>query len=195
MLSLPKLGPHGHIGYVPNVVWTCGALALIVVGWLHGWKWRYLPALATAIAALFLLPVDDPLRRATTSPLRRYEAEHMPARCTAYPQMNASNGLACRQNRNNSFAVSGPFVSLEPGSYEIAAGVRSGGPARGVLEVVSARGRNQVARRDFRMPGSSASLQTLSFHADRSLRDVEFRVRGRQGFEIDYIDLRRAGSP
>ena len=33
------------------------------------YRWRYLPALATAVAALFLLPVDDPLRRATTSPL------------------------------------------------------------------------------------------------------------------------------
>ena len=195
MLSLPKLGPHGHIGYVPNVVWTCGALALIVAGWLHGWRWRYLPALATTVAALFLLPVDDPLRRATTSPLRRYEAEHMPGRCTAYPQGHASNGLVCQQYRDHSFAVSGPFVSLEPGSYEIVAAVRSGGPARGVLEVVSTRGRNQVARHDFRMPGSTASFLTLSFHLDRSLRDVEFRVRGIRGFEIDYIDLHRASSP
>ena len=119
----------------------------------------------------------------------------MPGRCTAYPQGHASNGLACQQYQDHSFAVSGPFVSLEPGSYEIVAAVRSGGPARGVLEVVSTRGRNQVARHDFRMPGSTASFLTLSFHLDRSLRDVEFRVRGIRGFEIDYIDLRRAGSP
>ena len=83
VLSLPKLGPHGDIGYAPNVVWACAALALIAAGWLHPWRWRWLPALGTAVAALFLLPVDDPLGRATTPPLRRYEAEHMPGSCTA----------------------------------------------------------------------------------------------------------------
>ena len=92
--------------------------------------------------------------------------------------------------------MSGPFVSLDPGAYEIVAAVRSGGgPARGVLEVVSSRGRNQVARRDFRIPTSTASVLTLSFDADRSLQDVEFRVRGGQGFEIDYVDLRRRDGP
>ena len=196
VLSLPKLGPHGDIGYAPNVVWTCAALALFAAGWLHPWRWRWLPALGTAVAALFLLPVDDPLGRATTSPLRRYEAEHMPGRCTASRQRAASNGFVCRQTRDHVFAVSGPFVSLDPGAYEIVAAVRSGGgPARGVLEVVSARGRNQVARREFRIPTSTASVLTLSFHADRSLQDVEFRVRGGQGFEIDYVDLRRRDGP
>ena len=193
MLSLPKLGPHGNIGYAPNVVWACAALALVAAGWLRRWRWRCLPALATAIAALFLLPVDDPLGRGTTSPLRRYEAEHMPRRCTAYPQQHASNGLVCRQDQEHAFAVAGPWVSLDPGAYEIEAAVRSEVPTAGVLEVVSSRGGHQIARRAFRMPGSRASFLTLSFHADRSLRDVEFRVRGRQGFEIDYIDLRRVG--
>ena len=194
MLSLPKFGPHGGGGYPPNIVWTLAAFSLIAAGFLQRCQWRYLPAAATAVAALVLLPVEDTLERSRTAP-RRYEAEHTPARCTVHPRSDASNGRLCRQNEEFHYAVSGPYVSLEPGRYRIVAALRQWRrrtPGRGSLQIVADRGYTFIARRDFRLvPSVNHRFITHEFEVDRKLRDAEFRVRGFRGLEVDYIDVAR----
>ena len=193
MLSLPKLGPHADIGYLPNLIWTFAALALLVAGLLYPSRWRYLPAAATAAAALFVLPVEDMLERSRTV-LRRYEAEHTPRNCSVRPHPDASNGLLCRQNEDHQFAVAGPYISLNPGSYEIVAALRrrTGPSATGLLQVVSSRGHTTIAQRDFRLaPSEGESSVTLAFGVERTLYEVEFRVRGSRGLDVDYIELRQ----
>lgn len=190
MLSLPKLGPHAEIGYLPNVVWTLVVLALFAEGLLYPGKLRHLPlALAVALGVL-LLPVDDSLERSHTFP-RRYEAEHLPFYCVVQARTSASNGLACRQTTDRRFAVAGPFISLDPGTYEVVAAMV--GPqeaATGVLRVVSGRGRTLLARRTFRLrPSMGVSLVPLPFDVERPERDVEFQLRGPRGLEVDYLEL------
>ena len=51
MLSLPKFGLHGDIGYPPNVVWTFAAFSLIAAGFLHAPRLRYLLPAATVVFA------------------------------------------------------------------------------------------------------------------------------------------------
>ena len=192
MLSLPKFGPHGDAGYPPNVVWTLAAFSLIAAGLLRRPRLRLLPAAATAVAALLMLPAEDTLERSRAVP-RRYEAEHTPARCTVHPRPDASNRLLCRQNEEFQYAVAGPFVPLEPGRYRIVAALRQwrrSTPGRGSLRVVADRGYTLVARRDFRLlPAVNERFVTLEFETRRKLRDAEFRVRGFRGLEVDYIDL------
>lgn len=192
MLSLPKFGPHGDAAYPPNIVWTLAAFSLLAAGFQQRRRWRYLPAAATAVAAFLLLPVEDTLARSRTAP-RRYEAEHTPARCTVHHRPDASNGLLCRQAEEHQYAVSGPYVSLEPGRYRIVAALRQWGrrnPGRGSLQVVANRGYTVIARRDFRLePSVNSRFILLELEVDRKLRDAEFRVRGYRGLEVDYIDV------
>ena len=194
MLSLPKFGPHADLGYLPNLVWTAGALSLLAVGWLRPARWRYLPLLATAVVAVFLLPVEDTLDRSNTVP-RRYEAEHTPARCTVLPRGGTSNGHSCRQDANNVFAVAGPFVTLEPGQYQIIAAVRQA-TARGdgIIDVVANRGHDFIVRHNFRLiPDLPVwTLVTADFAVSGTTHDVEFRIRGFRELEVDYIELRRS---
>ena len=193
MLSLPKLGPHADLAYFPNLVWTAGALSLVAAGWLRSSRWRYLPLLATAVVAVFLLPVEDTLDRSNTVP-RRYEAEETPQRCTVLPRGGASNGRICRQNANNVYAVAGPFITLEPGQYQIIAAVRHATErGDGVLDVVANRGHEFIVRHDFQLiPAPGWTFATADFAIDRTTRDVEFRLRGLRGVEVDYIELRRS---
>ena len=193
MLSLPKLGPHADFAYPPNLVWTAGVLSLLVAGWLRLARWRYLPLLATAALAVFLLPVEDTLDRSNTVP-RRYEAEHTPARCVVVPRGGASNGHSCRQNANNVYAVAGPFVTLEPGEYQIIAAVRhASAPSDGIIDVFANRGHDFIARQDFDLvPVPNWTIVTADFALGRTTHDVEFRLRGLEGVEVDYIELRRS---
>ena len=193
MLSLPKFGPHADFGYFPNLVWTTGALSLLAVGWLRSARWRYLSLLATAVLAGFLLPVEDTLDRSNTAP-RRYEAEDTPARCTALPRGGASNGHSCRQDANNVYAVAGPFITLEPGQYQIIAAVRRAtSRGDGVIDVVANRGHDFIIRHSFRLiPAPVWTLVTADFAVSGTTHDVEFRIRGLEGLEVDYIELRRS---
>ncbi|MCY3846795.1 MAG: hypothetical protein OXH69_25015 [Acidobacteria bacterium] len=190
MLALPKLGPHADLSYPPNVVWTIGALALLAAGFLHRSRLRVVPVALAAVVGWLTLPVEDVLGRSSPA-LRRYEAEHSRARCEVRPSPEASNGRVCRQSTDGSFAVAGPFISLEASAYEVAVTVLgSGVGGRGVLEVVSGRGRELVARRGFRVPPAERSIVELPFHLERAAREVEFRVRGRRGLDVDYVELR-----
>ena len=192
MLSLPKLGSHADVSYLPNVIWTLGALALLVAGLLYRSKLRHLPVVAAAVLGVLVLPVDDVLERSRTVP-RRFEAEHLPFYCTVRSQAGASNGRVCRQNSERRFAVTGPFISLDPGAYEVVAAIGGyeGPAANGVLQVVAGRAHYFIARRNFRLPESlGESLVTLPFHVERTLHDVEFRLRGAPDLDIDYLELR-----
>ncbi len=193
MLSLPKLGPHADLIYPPNLVWTAGALSLLVAGWLRPSRWRYAPLLATAVVAVFLLPVDDTLDRSNVVP-RRYEAEHTPARCTVLPRGNASNGHSCRQDADNVYAVAGPFVTLEPGAYRVIAAVRpAAARGDGVIDVVANRGNEFIARSSIPlMPAPGWTFVTADFAIRRTAREVEFRLRGYRGLEVDYVELCRS---
>ena len=192
MLSLPKFGPHADLGYLPNLVWTAGALSLLAAGWFRPARLRYAPLLATGALAVFLLPLEDALDRSHTVP-RRYEAEDTPARCTVHPSAFASNGHICRQDDNYLVGVAGPFVELEPGRYQIIATVHHGrAPGNGTVEVVANRGRAFIARRSFRLiPVPEWTMIAVDFATSETARDVEFRVRGFRGLEVDYIELRR----
>ncbi len=193
MLSLPKLGSHAEVGYPPNTVWTLALGALLAAGFLCRSKLRLLPLAVVAALGLLLLPVDDSLERSRTLP-RRYEAEHLPFYCAVRASAGASNGQVCRQTVDGRFAVAGPFISLDPGAYEVVAAVvgTAGAPTTGVLRAVSGRSRTPLARRGFRLPSSGgASLVTLAFDIDRRLEDVEFQLRGRRGLDVDYLELRR----
>ena len=192
MLSLPKLGSHADIGYLPNAVWTLSLAALLAAGLLHRSKLCYLPLAAAAALGLLLLPMEDPLERSRTFP-RRYEAEHLPFHCAVHASTGASNGQVCRQTTDRRFAVAGPFISLDPGAYEVVAAVAGpgGAAATGVLRVVSDRGRTPFARRAFPVPSSGRMLLVaLAFDIDRTLQDVEFQVRGPRGLDVDYLELR-----
>ena len=192
MLSLPKLGPHADFGYPPNVVWGFAALALLAMGFLHPSRLRFVPVAVAATLGWLAVPVADTLER-SASVLRRYEAEHSRAHCDVLPSPESSNGYVCRQRWNDRFAVAGPFVPLEGGSYEIAAAVTGSQQARGgVLEVVSGRGRELLARRRFRAPPAERAVVELPFHVERATHEVEFRVRGRRGLAVDYVELRAA---
>ena len=190
MLSLPKFGLHGDLGYPPNVVWILAVVALIAVGFFKRTWLRCLPAAATVGMALLVLPVEDTLERSLTVP-RRYEAEHMPERCAVQRRPNASNGHICRQYTDR-VAVAGPFVPLEPESYQLVAVMPPGefrGP--GSVQVVANRGYTAIARSDFQVvPSPTDRFIVLDFDIDRRVRDVEFRVRGFPGLQVDYIDLR-----
>ena len=51
-------------------------------------------------------------------------------------------------------------------------------------------GRTFVARHDWQdISSASPSFVMFVFDTDQTLHDVEFRVRGRRGLEIDYIDI------
>ena len=193
MLSLPKLDPES-LSYPPNLVGILTALSLLMIGLLPANKLRLLPAAATVVLALALLPVEDTLNRSRTFP-RRYEAENTRARCTVVSYPSASNGQVCRQSTDR-FAVAGPFISLNPGAYRAVAAVRGHRTSsRAVLEVVSGRGRASIARHDFQIPSSTHdSLVTVvvEFGIDRAHNDVEFRLRGDRGLEVDYIQLDRS---
>ena len=189
MLSLPKLGPHADLDYPPNVVWAIAALALLAAGFLHRLRLRVVPVAVAAVVGGFALPVEDALERSAPV-LRRYEAEHTRARCEAHPRPEASNGHVCRQSRDLSFAVAGPFVSLDAGAYEVAVAVM--GPdvgGSGVLHVVSGRGHERHAQRGFRVSRAERSVVELPFHLDRAAHEVEFRLRGPRGLDVDYVDL------
>ena len=192
MLSLPKFGLHGDIGYPPNIVWTLAALALIAAGFLHPARLRYLPPAAVLVLALFTLPVKDTLERSRTAP-RRYEAEHTPAYCTIRPRADTSNGHVCRQDAAAARGptLAGPFVSLRPGHYRIVVAL-GGRPGPVSVLVVADRGRTIVAQRRFNVAASvRGSFLTVEFGAERTLQDVEFRVFGFEALEIDYINLIR----
>ena len=192
MLSLPKLGLHGDIGYPPNVVWTLAALSLIAIGFFPATRLRYIPLAATALLAFLVLPVDDELERTRTAP-RRYEAENTPARCTVHARPSTSNGHVCRQDVDHDFAVAGPFVTLEPGGYRIIAAVHQGrasSPGRGSIQVVANRGNTLVARHPFRLvPSAQWTHIPVEFRIDHALDEVEFRLRGFEGLEVDYIEI------
>ena len=191
MLSLPKLGPHGDFGYPPNVVWTFAALALLAAGFLHPSRMRVLPVAVAAALGGLALPVEDPLERSAPV-LRRYEAEHSRAYCDVHPNPDASNGHVCRQSTDRGLAVAGPFISLDAGAYEVAAAVvGSEADRRGVLQVVSGRGHKLHAQRRFRRPAAGHSVVELVFHVERTVHDVEFRLRGARGLDVDYVELRR----
>ena len=192
MLSLPKLGPHAGLDYPPTVVWTLAALALLAAGYLHAPRLRLVPVAVVAVLGWLALPVDDLLQR-SASVLRRYEAEHSRARCEVRASPVASNGHVCRQSTDGSFAVAGPFISLDAGAYEVAAAVMPGEVGRrGVLEVVSGRGRELLARSRFRMPRAEGAVVELPFRVERTAHEVEFRLRGRRGLDVDYVELRPA---
>ena len=192
MLSLPKFGPHADVSHPPNTVWVLGALSLLAAGFIQQSRFRYLPAAATAILALFLLPAEDTLDRARTVP-RRYEAENTPARCTVLTRRMASNGRICQQNANHLFAVNGPYVALEPGRYRVVAALHPGVrtlPGRGVLDVVGNRGYTAITRHSFRlMPTIHWTYLGVDFNIARTFRDVEFRIRGFRGLEVDYVEV------
>ena len=192
MLSLPKFGPHADVSHPPNTVWVLGALSLLAAGFIQQSRFRYLPAAATAILALFLLPAEDTLDRARTVP-RRYEAENTPARCTVLTRRMASNGRICQQNANHLFAVNGPYVALEPGRYRVVAALHPGVrtlPGRGVLDVVGNRGYTAITRHSFRlMPTTHWTYLGVDFNIARTFRDVEFRIRGFRGLEVDYVEV------
>ena len=192
MLSLPKLGPHADLVYPPTVVWTLAALALFAGGFLHASRLRLLPLAVAAVLGWLVLPVDDPLQR-SASVLRRYEAEHSRSRCEVRASSAASNGHVCRQSTEARLAVAGPFISLDAGAYEVAAAVMGSEVGRrGVLEVVSGRGRELLARSRFRVPPGEGAVVELSFLVERTTHEVEFRLRGPRGLEVDYVDLRPA---
>ena len=194
MLSLPKLGAHADVSYLPNAIWALGALALLALGFLHPSKLRYIPVLTVATLGVLLLPVDDVLDRSRTVP-RRFEAEHLPFYCTVRSHPGASNGHVCRQSRDRRFAVTGPFIALEPGAYEVVAAIGGyeGPAATGLLEVVSERAHYLIARRSFRLPlAFGEPFVTLPFDVERTVRDVEFRYRGVRDLDIDYLELRHA---
>ena len=189
MLSLPKFGLHGDIGYPPNVVWTFAAFSLIAAGFLHAPRLRYLLPAATVVFALLTLPVADTLGRSRAVPTKRHEAEHTRAYCSVHPRVGASNGQVCRQDYADRFAVAGPFISLDPGRYQIVAALYQN-QRSGSLQVVAHRGRTFVARHDWQdISSASPSFVMFVFDTDQTLHDVEFRVRGRRGLEIDYIDI------
>ena len=198
MLSLPKFGnSYGGAGYPPNFVWTSAAFALLAAGLLHPWKLRYLPASAVAVLALFVLPVEDALER-SGSVLRRYEAEHSPFTCTVSSQVGASNGQVCSSRSSQQFAVAGPFISLDPGTYEIVAAVEmmDGTPAAGSLQVVSSRGNHSIARRNFQLLAAAGKFWVmLPFAVERKHYEVEFRLLGTPELAVDYIDLRPRAVP
>lgn len=190
MLSLPKFGLHGDIAYPPNLVWTLAALSLLAAGILHSTRLRYLPPAAAVVPAFFLLPVEDVLERKVVVP-RRYEAENTPARCTVLPRADASNGHVCKQESHFLHAVAGPFVSLDPGRYRIVVAM-DGRPGTVSVQVVANRGRTAVEKHDSEMAESlRGSFITIEFATDRTFHDVEFRVLGFPGLEIDFIDLSR----
>ena len=141
-----------------------------------------------------LLPVEDTLGRSNTVP-RRYEAEHTPARCTVLPRGGASNGHSCRQDANNVFAVAGPFVTLEPGQYQIIAGGEAGDRPR---RWNNRRGR-QPGPRFHRSPQFSADASSCLDIGHGGFRRKRYYSRCRipdprvpRSWRLDYIELRRS---
>ena len=118
------------------------------------------------------------------SVLRRYEAEHSPLTCTVSSQVGASNGQVCSSRSSQQFAVAGPFISLDPGTYEIVAAVEmmDGAPAAGSLQVVSSRGNHSIARSSFQLLAAAGeSWVMLPFAVERKRYEVEFRLLGPPG--------------
>ena len=123
MLSLPKFGPHADIGYAPNAIWTFAALSLLAAGFLRSPKLRYIPVATVGVLVPLLLPVEDALGRSSQTVLRRYEAEQL---CSS-----VVTAFGCRPNTVGRSLLSGPWIRLTPGAYEVVVAWGARLPGRG----------------------------------------------------------------
>ena len=190
MLSLPKFGPHADIGYAPNSIWTFAALLLLAAGFLRSPRLRCIPLAMVAVLVPLVLPVEDALKRSSQTVLRRYEAEHF---CRS-----VVTAVGCLQNTDRRSGLQGPWIRLTPGAYEVTVAWRarlSGPLDRGTLRVTGGRGRTTIVQHDFRLySGPGGGFAAVSFDVERTVHEVEFLVTGAPAMEVDFIDLRQAGS-